>query len=121
MFHVFPIDKTPGFAGIYFDASSRNLKIPVGGASWNRNKREAKSYTEIFLTVGVDHPSCITFATDVLAEAVAAKEAGVIPYFIQYQNLTKNSRLTLRKMEGSVYKIYTQSLRDFPSPKMIQK
>jgi methylthioribulose 1-phosphate dehydratase/enolase-phosphatase E1 len=41
------------------------------------NKRESKSYKEIYLTVGVDHPSCITFATDVLAEAVAAKEAGL--------------------------------------------
>jgi methionine salvage enolase-phosphatase E1 len=42
-----------------------------------RNKKEARSYKEIYLTVGVDHPSCITFATDVLAEAVAAKEAGL--------------------------------------------
>lgn len=41
------------------------------------HKREARSYKEIFLTLGVDHPSCITFATDVLAEAVAAKEAGL--------------------------------------------
>lgn len=41
------------------------------------NKKEARSYKEIYLTVGVDHPSCITFATDVLAEAVAAKEAGL--------------------------------------------
>ncbi|XP_024374296.1 probable bifunctional methylthioribulose-1-phosphate dehydratase/enolase-phosphatase E1 [Physcomitrium patens] len=41
------------------------------------NKRESRSYKEIYLTVGVDHPSCITFATDVLAEAIAAKEAGL--------------------------------------------
>lgn len=41
------------------------------------NKREPRSYKEIFLTVGVDHPSCVTFATDVLAEAIAAKEAGL--------------------------------------------
>ncbi|XP_024522590.1 probable bifunctional methylthioribulose-1-phosphate dehydratase/enolase-phosphatase E1 [Selaginella moellendorffii] len=41
------------------------------------NKREARSYTEIFLSVGADEPSQITFATDVLAEAVAAKEAGL--------------------------------------------
>ncbi|CAK9868224.1 unnamed protein product [Sphagnum jensenii] len=41
------------------------------------NKREAPSYSEICLTVGVDSPSHITFATDVLAEAVAAKQAGL--------------------------------------------
>ncbi|CAK9212093.1 unnamed protein product [Sphagnum troendelagicum] len=41
------------------------------------NKREARSYSEICLTVGVDSPSHITFATDVLAEAVAAKQAGL--------------------------------------------
>lgn len=46
-------------------------------AVWgHRNKREARSYSEICLTVGVDSPSHITFATDVLAEAVAAKQAG---------------------------------------------
>ena len=93
----------------------------MGGAFWNRNKREAKSYTEIFLTVGVDHPSCITFATDVLAEAVAAKEAGAIPYFIQYQNLTKDSRLILKGCRGSIYETYTQFLQDFPSPEIILK
>ena len=43
-----------------------------------RNKKEARSYKEIYLTLGVDHPSCITFATEMLAEAVAAKEAGLI-------------------------------------------
>lgn len=42
-----------------------------------RNKKEARSYKEIYLTLGVDHPGCITFATNVLAEAVAAKEAGL--------------------------------------------
>ena len=42
-----------------------------------RNKKEARSYKEIYLTLGVDHPSCIMFATDVLAKAVAAKEAGL--------------------------------------------
>eukprot|EP00249_Psilotum_nudum_P008080 c21030_g1_i1 orf=154-1668(+) len=41
------------------------------------NKRQACSYKEIFLSVGVDDPSDITFATDVLQEAVAAKEAGL--------------------------------------------
>ncbi|KAJ7550182.1 hypothetical protein O6H91_07G087100 [Diphasiastrum complanatum] len=41
------------------------------------NKREARSYSEICLSVGVDNPSQITFATDVLAEAVAAKQAGL--------------------------------------------
>ncbi|KAL3680468.1 hypothetical protein R1sor_023424 [Riccia sorocarpa] len=40
-------------------------------------KREARSYAEICLSVGVDSPSDVLFATDVLAEAVAAKEAGV--------------------------------------------
>ncbi|KAI5066011.1 hypothetical protein GOP47_0018635 [Adiantum capillus-veneris] len=41
------------------------------------NKREPKSYKEIFLSVGVDEPSQIVFATDVLQEAMAAKEAGL--------------------------------------------
>ncbi|MCO5606093.1 hypothetical protein L7F22_060280 [Adiantum nelumboides] len=41
------------------------------------NKREARSYKEIFLSVGVDEPSQIVFATDVLQEAIAAKDAGV--------------------------------------------
>ncbi|KAL2612601.1 hypothetical protein R1flu_024293 [Riccia fluitans] len=40
-------------------------------------KREARSYAEICLSVGVDSASDVLFATDVLAEAVAAKEAGV--------------------------------------------
>ncbi|CAM6096373.1 unnamed protein product [Calypogeia fissa] len=39
------------------------------------NKREARSYSEIALSVGADSPADITFATDVLAEAVAAKSA----------------------------------------------
>ncbi|BBN17011.1 methylthioribulose-1-phosphate dehydratase [Marchantia polymorpha subsp. ruderalis] len=41
------------------------------------NKREARSYSEICLSVGVDSPADVLFATDVLAEAVAAKEAGL--------------------------------------------
>lgn len=41
------------------------------------NKREARSYKEIFMSVGVDKPSQIVFATDVLQEAVAAKQAGL--------------------------------------------
>lgn len=41
------------------------------------NKREARSYKEIFLSVGVDKPSQIVFATDVLQEAIAAKQAGL--------------------------------------------
>lgn len=44
--------------------------------SAHRNKREARSYKEIALSVGVDSPAHITFATDVLAEAEAAKQAG---------------------------------------------
>jgi methylthioribulose 1-phosphate dehydratase / enolase-phosphatase E1 len=37
---------------------------------------EAGSYKNIAATLGVDLPSEILFATDVLAEAQAAKEAG---------------------------------------------
>lgn len=41
------------------------------------NKREARSYTEISLSVGVDSPAKITFATDIVAEAEAAVTAGL--------------------------------------------
>lgn len=41
-----------------------------------RGKREAKSYSEIALSVGVDSPADITFATDILQEAQAAQQAG---------------------------------------------
>ena len=37
---------------------------------------EAQSYKEIELSLGVDEPSQIMFATDVYGEAVAASEAG---------------------------------------------
>ena len=37
---------------------------------------EAGSYKEIGLSLGVDSESEVTFATDIFAEAVAAKEAG---------------------------------------------
>lgn len=37
---------------------------------------EAKSYKEIELSLGVDEPRLVTFATDVYGEAVAASEAG---------------------------------------------
>ena len=43
----------------------------------NRNKREARSYREIALSLGVDEPNQIVFATDVVQEAMAAKEAGM--------------------------------------------
>jgi len=39
-------------------------------------KVEARSYRDIALTLGVDEPSEILFATDVLGEALAAKAAG---------------------------------------------
>ncbi|CAL8467184.1 g6720 [Coccomyxa elongata] len=39
-------------------------------------KIEAQSYKEIGLSLGIDKPSQILFATDVYGEAVAAKEAG---------------------------------------------
>ncbi len=39
-------------------------------------KAEPRSYREIALSIGVDSPSQLLFATDVLAEAEAAKEAG---------------------------------------------
>ena len=42
-----------------------------------RNKREPRSYKEICLSVGVDEPSQVVFATDVIQEAIAAKEAGM--------------------------------------------
>ena len=41
------------------------------------NKRESRSYSEICQSLGVDEPSQVLFATDVLQEAVAAKEAGL--------------------------------------------
>ncbi|GJP35207.1 hypothetical protein CLOM_g19717 [Closterium sp. NIES-68] len=41
------------------------------------NKREARSYSEIALSVGVDSPALITFCTDILEEAQAAKQAGL--------------------------------------------
>ncbi|XP_024534022.1 probable bifunctional methylthioribulose-1-phosphate dehydratase/enolase-phosphatase E1 [Selaginella moellendorffii] len=41
------------------------------------HKRDPQSYKEIFQFVGVDDPSLVTFATDVLEEAQAAKEAGL--------------------------------------------
>jgi methionine salvage enolase-phosphatase E1 len=37
---------------------------------------EAQSYREIALSLGVDDPAQITFATDVFGEAVAAAQAG---------------------------------------------
>lgn len=41
-----------------------------------RNKKETRSYSEIFQTVGVDKPSDILFVTNVFEEAVAARAAG---------------------------------------------
>lgn len=42
-----------------------------------RNKKEARSYTEISASLGVDKPSDILFVTDVYQEATAAKAAGM--------------------------------------------
>lgn len=39
-------------------------------------KAEARSYRDIALSLGVDSPSEILFATDALGEALAAKAAG---------------------------------------------
>jgi methylthioribulose 1-phosphate dehydratase/enolase-phosphatase E1 len=39
-------------------------------------KQEADSYREILLTLGVERASEVLFVTDILAEAVAASEAG---------------------------------------------
>ncbi|KAK9085320.1 hypothetical protein Sjap_025731 [Stephania japonica] len=41
------------------------------------HKRDARSYSEISLSLGVDRPSEIIFLTDVYQEAVAAKDAGL--------------------------------------------
>ncbi|OWM88650.1 probable bifunctional methylthioribulose-1-phosphate dehydratase/enolase-phosphatase E1 [Punica granatum] len=41
------------------------------------NKRETRSYVEIFESLGVDKPSDVLFVTDVYQEAVAAKGAGL--------------------------------------------
>ncbi|KAK6230594.1 hypothetical protein QUC31_002112 [Theobroma cacao] len=41
------------------------------------NKRETRSYVEIFESLGVDKPSEILFVTDVYQEATAAKAAGL--------------------------------------------
>jgi methylthioribulose 1-phosphate dehydratase/enolase-phosphatase E1 len=46
-----------------------------------RTKREARSYYEIWQSVGVDRPSQILFLTDVYQEAAAAKASGK-PYHI---------------------------------------
>ncbi|PVH34105.1 hypothetical protein PAHAL_8G144600 [Panicum hallii] len=40
------------------------------------NKKETRSYLETAQTLGVDNPSQILFVTDVLQEAIAAKNAG---------------------------------------------
>lgn len=40
-------------------------------------KREARSYAEIALSLGVESPGDITFCTDIIQEAAAAKEAGL--------------------------------------------
>ena len=49
--------------------------------SCDRNKRESRSYLEIYQSVGVDKPSQILFLTDVYQEAVAAKTAGIVSVF----------------------------------------
>ncbi|GMH05634.1 hypothetical protein Nepgr_007474 [Nepenthes gracilis] len=41
------------------------------------NKRESRSYMEIYESVGVDSPSELLFVTDVYEEAIAAKAAGL--------------------------------------------
>lgn len=41
------------------------------------NKRESRSYSEICQSLGVDEPCRVLFVTDVLQEAIAAKEAGL--------------------------------------------
>ena len=41
------------------------------------NKRDPHAYTQIALSLGVDSPSEILFLTDVMEEAIAAREAGV--------------------------------------------
>ncbi len=58
-------DLRPYLSG-YFDTTS-------GG------KRDAPSYSNIALSLGVDSPSDILFATDILEEAQAASAAGVKP------------------------------------------
>lgn len=40
------------------------------------SKREASSYVNIAESLAVDSPGDILFATDIVAEAIAAKEAG---------------------------------------------
>jgi methionine salvage enolase-phosphatase E1 len=46
-------------------------------------KKEAASYSEIQLALGVDDPANICFATDILEEAQAADEAGWIPVLVK--------------------------------------
>ncbi len=53
-----------GFISCYFDTK-------IG------NKRDVDSYREIALSLGVDSPDQILFVTDILEEALAAKEAGI--------------------------------------------
>ena len=52
------------YLNCYFDTT-------VGG------KREAASYKEIVLSLGVDRPSEILFLTDIIEEAIAARQAGL--------------------------------------------
>ena len=62
-------DLRPLLSG-YFDTTS-------GG------KKEAASYHNIALSLGVDSPADILFATDIHAEAVAAAEAGAVPVLLK--------------------------------------
>jgi methylthioribulose 1-phosphate dehydratase/enolase-phosphatase E1 len=61
-------DLRPYLSG-YFDTTSGS-------------KRESESYRNIALSLGVDNPSEVLFATDILEEAAAAAEAGSKPVLL---------------------------------------
>ena len=63
-------DITP-YISCYFDTK-------VGG------KREATSYSEIVLSLGVEKPSDILFVTDIIEEAQAAQQAGMYNCWYKY-------------------------------------
>ncbi|CAI5530542.1 unnamed protein product [Closterium sp. Naga37s-1] len=73
------------FISGFFDTTTGSPSVPTSSLSSfpsltviaSSHKREARSYSEIALTLGADSPSHITFCTDILEEAQAAKQVGL--------------------------------------------
>eukprot|EP00850_Spirogloea_muscicola_P010338 SM000060S19670 [mRNA] locus=s60:473542:478726:- [translate_table: standard] len=69
--------------GQYVALQLISAKFALLGNSNCMGKREARSYKEIALSVGAgEEPARVCFCTDVLAEATAAKEAGLIAHLL---------------------------------------